>query len=261
MTYIVIVLLLLLAGYLITVIRKKNEALAFRIMINAKKPPLRDGNRALNYLLEKHRSQGQKLNFLIDNLSTIGAVLYALSENFASIVPSLDEKPIDPQTRRQIALSAFDLTLVTYFNEIFPFLDKQNEVASVLTDALLYQVTGYEATSPTEQDVIDDRTHKFRGIHKFLMEKKMLDKPGAVKDTDAWLLGKEVSCALLGHPDISMVMTLPTPSMMLRYDAKGLIREVLYDEVPRRFQRRRLQARLLKQDKKLTNNLMSLRIS
>lgn len=220
-------------------------------MATANKSALRQGNQALDYLIEHYKPLNSKVKLLVDNLLLVGDCLYALAENLASDLSSLGENKTDADTLTQLNLSVLDLSLLTYFNEVFDFLNHDKEVSSILVDALLFQATGFEATSVTEQDMIDDDTYKARGIQKFLLGRQILK----VNDPEGWLFGKEIAYILLGGPDISIVVSVATPSLLLRYDAKSIIRKILYNENPSKSERRKLETNLSKSDMELVNKL------
>jgi hypothetical protein len=255
MTYAVLVLLLVAISYVVFTLYKRKQAALWNRMVTSKKSALRHGNEALDYLIDHYKPLDSKEELLVESLPIVGDLLYALSENVTSDLSSLGGKEADVDTMNRLSLSVFDLTLATYFNEVFDFLDHDKEVPSLLVDALLFQATGFEATSVAEQDMINDDTYRARGIQKFLLERQILSQSKSVQDAEGWLLGKEVACILSGGPDVSIVVAVSTPSLLLRYDARSIIRKILYNENPSKSERRKLETNFSKADKELLGKL------
>lgn len=199
-----------------------------------KRSPLRDGNRALDYLVHNYRgSYRQQVRVLVDNLPVYGDLLYRVAAREAAFLSKIKEEGVDETTLYNLLLSIFDFILIIYFDEVFQFLDHDKEVTSLLTDALLFQVSGQEASNAKEENILDENSHNIRGIQKFLLIKQMkrkhsINPPG---DTAAWLLGEEAT-NILGDPGFVAMTPVAGHSLLLRYDAKATIRLLLYNEMP-----------------------------
>src|SRR5712691_6730532 len=95
-----------------------------------------------------------------------------------------------------LANSVVDLQLTVFFRELSTYVG-DNEIASVLVDALLYQATGCEARSPTSDELLFLGTHNARGIHKFQVALKKTPRIAAV---EARVFGKEFGAIVFGSP-------------------------------------------------------------
>src|SRR6266436_1573453 len=80
----------------------------------------------------------------------------------------------DPSAKETaLANSLFDLQLAVFFRELTEYVG-DNPTASLLTDALLYQATGFEAASATQEQILHYGTHNTRGIEKFQLARKLM---------------------------------------------------------------------------------------
>jgi hypothetical protein len=159
---------------------------------------LRAGNRALNYLVS-HYPRGAKLQTVIDSLPKFADELYGDAREAAcGLLRSHTPNPLARIARgivaavsgggtKETALAncVFDLQLTAFFSEFTKYFG-DNDVASVVVDALLYQATGFDAGSLTEEQLLFAGTHEVRGIHKFQVARK--SKPH-IGDIEAWTFG------------------------------------------------------------------------
>jgi hypothetical protein len=154
-----------------------------------------------------------------------------------------------------LSKSVFDVQLTVFFNEIYQHLgDKQ--IASAITDALLYDATGHEAGAVTPEQLQDEGTQHARGIQKYQLARKEFAHIG---DTDGWTFGKEYSGIVSGSPsDIAYVVSVSPESLIIRVHSKWLIRELLYGTPPTRAEKEALDAALKRDEERLTELLKSL---
>ena len=222
---------------------------------------LRAGNRALSYLVP-HYPQDAKLQTVVDSLPTFAGELYGDAREAARTL--LSSHTPNPLTRFARAIAAavsgpsaketalanciFDLQLTVFFTEFSKHFG-DNDVASVLVDALLYQATGFEAGSPTEEQLLFAGTHDTRGIHKFQVARR--SKPH-IGDIEAWTFGKEFSAIVSGSPmDIAYIVSVSPFSLVARVRARWHIRYLLYGRPPTKEDEQALEAALKKQEKSL----------
>jgi hypothetical protein len=222
-----------------------------------KHSPLRDGNRALDYLVHNYRGgYRQQARVLVDNLPVYGDLLYRVAAREAAFLSRIKEEGVNEATLYNLSLSIFDFILIIYFDEVFQFLDRNKEVSSLLTDALLFQVSGQEASTAKEEDIFDENSHNIRGIQKFLLIKQMkinqsINPPG---DATAWLLGVEAAC-ILGGPELAVMIPVGGHCLLLRYDATATIRLLIYDEKPDMTKRIKLEEDFTKSLNNLANKI------
>jgi len=147
-----------------------------------------------------------------------------------------------------LANCIFDLQLTVFFTELTQHLG-DSDVASVLVDALLYQATGFEAVSPTEEQLLFAGTHDTRGIHKFHIARK--SKPH-IGDIEPWTFGKEFSAIVSGSPmDIAYIVSVSPFSLVARVRAQWRIRYLLSGTLPTKEDEQALAAALKNQEKSL----------
>ena len=218
----------------------------------------RSGNRALEYLFDHYQPLDAKLTHLVNTLPAIGNQLYGYAQKQAqglsqTFRPNLLARLFTALTktssnRRQlIELCIFDLELCTYFEEVFSYCSDK-ELTSLLVDSLLYQATGYEASSPTQSEIIDEGTHNARGVHKYLLARQQFKHIG---DIQAWVFGKEVG-AIHGNPkDIATILGASTFSFAARIYAKNVCAFSLYGSLPTEAEQKSFQARLEEMNKQL----------
>jgi hypothetical protein len=203
-----------------------------------------------------------KLVFLVESLTTIADELYHDSQAAArSLLKANTRNPLIRIVRGVVMLSGsltprgitltnciFDLALTSYFNEVFQYI-QDKKVASVLVDALLYQATGYEPSSPTLDDILDLGTENARGIHKFQLAHEAMPHIG---DIEAWIFGKEFAAIMVNDPgNLAHIIPVAPFSLIFRAKARWRIRYLLYGTLPTRQEREALEALVGKLDKRL----------
>ncbi len=225
---------------------------------NARRP----GNRALEYLLNRYGPLDGKVAFLVNALPALGDQLYVNAQTGVEIVSSFLQKTrltyllstltktsFSPQKDRLLALCIFDLELCIYFDSVFSYCGHK-ELASLLADSLLYQATGYEASSPTDSELWDQGTQRSRGIHKYLLAHGQFKKIG---DVQAWVFGKEVSAIVHGNAkDLHTVLRVVPLSGAVRVNAKNVCALSLYGIAPTREEEKAFTAGLEELSKRLT---------
>ena len=124
---------------------------------------VRSGNRALIYLFDHYQPFDEKVSNIVDSLPKLANGLYYDAKKEARIL--LRSNALNPLVRvgrglasifsradvkeTALANSIFDLQLTVLFTELNHYL-ADNEIASLLVEALLYQANGSEAGSPTK---------------------------------------------------------------------------------------------------------------
>ncbi len=120
-----------------------------------KRSSLRDGNQALNRLLNNYTGRHPRyVHRLGSDLPIYGALLYGVAAREAVFFSQTKDEFVDAATQYGLSLSIFDFILFSYFSEVFQSLDHDKEAPSLLTDALLFQVSGQEASSIKEEDML-----------------------------------------------------------------------------------------------------------
>lgn len=203
---------------------------------------LRPGNAALSYLIA-HYSPDAKLQKVIDSLPSFGVELYGEAQEEARKILSLNHgnqvariakrvaAAISGPSAKETALanSLFDLELAVFFREVTEYTG-DNAIASLLTDALLYQVAGVEPASATEEEVLDSGTHHVRGIQKFQVARKLMPH---IADIEGWTFGKEYSAIISDSPkDFANVTGGAFLSLSRRVQARAHVRYLLYGTLP-----------------------------
>jgi hypothetical protein len=209
-----------------------------------KRSPLRDGNRALDRLLSgyagRHPHHVRRLGY---DLPLYGDLLHGITtKETVSFLQTRDEV-VEKATQYELYLSIFDFILSVYFEEVFQFLDHDKQAPLLLTDALLFQVSGQDAGIAEEWDILGRRSHKIRGIQKFLLMKQMKTNQSFNPQGNArsWLLGIEVAHILCGGPDHSVESQIAAYSPLVRYDASATVKLLLYNEQPSSIKRIKLE--------------------
>lgn len=223
---------------------------------------IRSGNRALEYLFDHYQPFDNKGAHLVNALPALGNQLYdyaqheaqALSPAFrANLLTRLFNSLTKTSSNRKelLALCIFDLELCTYFDTVFSYCGDR-QLASLLVESLLYQVTGYEASSPTKSEIWDEGTHNARGIHKYLLARQQFKHIG---DIEAWVFGKEVG-AIHGSPkDIAIILAVSTFSFSARIYAKNACAFSLYGSLPTEAEQKTFQVSLEEMNKQLIETL------
>jgi hypothetical protein len=103
-----------------------------------------------------------------------------------------------------------------------------HRLASLFVDALLYDATGCEAGTPTESEVLNEGTHKVRGISKYAIGRQQLKVP----DVEGWMFGKEFA-ALSGHAmDVAYVLAVTPNTIMIRGHGKWMAEYCIKGTLP-----------------------------
>jgi hypothetical protein len=225
---------------------------------------LRTQNRALDYFVSHHSPLDPKLQTFIDSFPKFADDLYCSAEDEARYL--LREKryllrlctpnPLKRLARgiaaavsgrkskqRLLADCIFDLHLTAFFTVFMEHLGVADG-ASALVDALLYQASGSEPASPTEdeQAVSDATTENVRGVHKFVVARKTLAHLG---DVEGWIFGREFSAIISGDPrDFLPASSVHTSSIYTRARARWHIRYLLFDVLPTDEEKQALQTLL-----------------
>jgi hypothetical protein len=232
---------------------------------------LRPGNRALDYLFAHYQPMDDKLKKLINDLPRIADGLYSYAQESATnFLRGYGPNPlvragkgfmaIFSGARRSkskaLAMSIFDLQMTIVFGALSKHLDNR-DIASVLVDALIFQATGFEAGSPTEEELMFGGTQNTRGIHKFQLAHQRLPHIG---DIEAWTFGKEFSAIESGSPlDFVNIVAVSSFSLIMRVRASWLIKYILYGTHPTKQDEESLKTALDKQKedlKKLSDSMV-----
>ena len=215
----------------------------------------------MSYLVS-HYSEDAKLQTVVDSLPKFANELYGdARESARGLLRSRTPNPLARIARGIVAAVSggstketalanciFDLQLTAFFSEFTKYFG-DNDVASVVVDALLYQATGFEAGTPTEHQILFTGTHHTRGIHKYQVAHKATPHIG---DIEAWTFGKEFSAIVSGSPlDIACVVSVSPFSLIMRGQARWHVRYLLYGTPPTKEEEQALEAAIKKQEKSL----------
>jgi hypothetical protein len=209
-----------------------------------KRSSLRDGNRALDRLLSdyvgRHPHHVRRLG---NELPIYGDLLYGITAKETVLLLQTWDAVVEEAVQYELSLSIFDFILRVYCEEVFQFLDHDKQAPLLLTDALLFQVSGQDASSVEEGDILGGRSHKIRGIQKFLLIEQMKRSKSFNPKGDAgsWLLGVETARILCGGPDLSVELQIAARSHLVRYDASAAVKLMLYNEQPSTIKRIKLE--------------------
>jgi hypothetical protein len=202
---------------------------------------VRHGNEALDDLLANYQPMNAEVKFLVDSLPEFAERLFELARGAAknlhdSLAPNAFSRILrarssiyaTPKSKQGLlALSIFDLMLVTYFEEILIYCGNK-EISSLLVEALLYEATGFETSAPRDDDTLLFETHKTRGIYKYLLERQ---KKKDITDTAGPLFDKEVAVIESRGSFGTMVAVSPF-SLSIRRQAQWMIRFLLHGIEP-----------------------------
>jgi hypothetical protein len=208
---------------------------------NPDKRRVRAGNEALDDLLANYQPMNAEVKFLVDSLPEFAERLFELARGaaknlhaslapnaFSTILRARSSKYARPKSKQGLlALSIFDLMLVTYFNEILIYCGDK-EISSLLVEALLYEATGFETSAPRDDDALLFETHKTRGIYKYLLEGQ---KKKHITDTAGRLFGKEVA-AIESRGSFGTMVAVSPFSLSIRRQAEWMIRFLLHGIEP-----------------------------
>jgi hypothetical protein len=204
---------------------------------------LRKGNKALDFIFNKFSPINNKLQIVIDSLPKFADILYYEAQFLAkSLLKNRATNRIAPLIKRILGPFAFsmakrvllancilDLNMTVFFEEMMKYLNN-NELASLLVDAMVYQATGLEVSIPTKNDFLDNKTQNSRGIRKFQIAHKVSPH---IEDIEAWVFGLEYSVIISGRPEnFVRVLSIDGFSLFSRFHAKWGIRSILYGESP-----------------------------
>jgi hypothetical protein len=217
---------------------------------------IRAKNRALDYLIANYQPLNSKAKKLVDLIPKLSSELHSEAQQASTLscfTGGSDNrvsrafrvlKTIAPGRQRLIAQCIFDLYLTVYFSEAYEFCGDK-EIASLLTDAMLFQATGSEAGSPTEDQILNEGTHTVRGIEKFKSAARMGFKE------ESQVFGKEIA-TLQGHRgEIGTIVSVAPISVMLRVHAKWAIRYFIYGTLPTKDEEQKLNELVTKMGKNL----------
>jgi hypothetical protein len=168
---------------------------------------LRPKNRALEYLVQHHQTTEPKLRLVANALPQLASALYAEAEQSAmNLLMSENKSPLAKSVAKLFGLRRsskqtllanciFDLQLSSCFGEFSKYFEN-HEIASLVIDALLYQATGLEATSPADDEILLG-TQNARGIHKFQVAKRKMPHIASI---ESWMFGKEYGAIKYDRP-------------------------------------------------------------
>ena len=216
---------------------------------------LRTRNRALDYFIFRYSPIDPNLQAFINSLPKFADDLYCSAEDEARyLLRTYTPNPLTRFARgiaaavsggstkqRLLADCIFDLHLTVFFTVFMEHLGNADS-ASALVDALLYQATGFEPASPTEDEeaVSDAATQNARGVHKFLVARKTMAHLG---DVEGWIFGREFSAIISGGSrDIVNIASVHTTSIYTRARARLQIRYLLYGRLPTEEDKQALEA-------------------
>jgi len=229
-------------------------------MTTATNHQFREGNRSLDYLITNYQPLDPKVAALVELIPKVAEELYSQARKNAtldcftgttnpvsSVIRMLGGASSDRQTL--LIQCIFDLILTVYFQEVYEYC-ADKEVASLLTDSLLYQATGLKPSSPTELQIREEGTHTIRGIHKFALADKQMSHIG---DIVAWIFGKEIAALQGTTRDMAIILSVAPISVMLRAHAKWAIRYFLYGTLPTKADERNLDEIIAEMQKDVRN--------
>jgi hypothetical protein len=183
-----------------------------------------------------------EVKFLVDSLPEFAERLFdfargAAKNLHASLAPNAFSRILRarssiyarPKSKQGLlALSIFDLMLVTYFEEILIYCGDK-EISSLLVEALLYEATGFETSASHDDDILLSETHKTRGIYKYLLLERQKKKH--ITDTAGWLFGKEVA-AIERRRSIGTRVAVSPFSLSIRRQTQWMIRFLVHGIEP-----------------------------
>ena len=140
------------------------------------------------------------------------------------------------------------------FRRVFKYLGN-SEAASLVVDALLYQATGLEASSPSEEEILLG-TQNARGIHKFQLGKRKMPHIATI---ESWMFGKEYGAIKFDNPmDIGNIFSVSSFAFATRVEAFWTVRYFLCGVAPTERDRQKLREDLAENDKQLTQMMENL---
>jgi hypothetical protein len=220
---------------------------------------LRPKNRALEYLVQHYQTTEPRLRLVVAALPQLASSLYAEAEESAkNLLMSENENPLAKsiaklfghgKSSKQTLLAncVLDLQLSSCFGEFSKYFEN-HEIASLVIDALLYQATGSEATSPTDDEILLG-TQNARGIHKFQLARRKMPHMASI---ESWMFGKEYGAIKFDNPiEIGNILSVSSFAFATRVQAFWRARELLYDVAPTEGDRQKLREDLAENDKNL----------
>jgi hypothetical protein len=192
----------------------------------------RRGNRALEHI-HAHYASTRQLSHLIDSIPTLSSLLRKQAEEMtqrlyadAGLVSRLVGKLSGKS--RLFAKCILDLMLVPCFEGAYKY-SNDNELASLFIDAVLYEATGCEASTPAEGEVLDEGTQRARGLSKYILGRRLLRVP----DVEGWMFGKEYSALLTGSAkDIAYIAAVHPTTILIRGIGKWAVDYCLFGSLP-----------------------------
>jgi hypothetical protein len=209
-----------------------------------KRSSLRYGNRVLDRLLNDYVGRHpHHVRCLANDLPIYGDLLYGIAVKEATLFLQKRDMVVEEAIEYGLSLSIFDFVLRAYCAEVFQFLDHDKQASLLLADALLFQVSGQDASTVKEGDILGGRSHNIRGIQKFFLIKQMKRSQSfnPQGDLGSWLLGVETARILCGGPDLSVELQIAARSPLVRYDASATVKLLLYNEQPSTIKRIKLE--------------------
>ena len=205
---------------------------------------LRDGNRPLDHLLARYNGKHpHHIRRLSKDLPLYGDFLHRIVLKETALIQHTWDKVLEEPVQYDLSLSMFDFILSVYCDRVYQFLDHDKQAPLLLADALLFQVTGQDASTADEGDILHGRTHTMRGIHKFHLLSQIKRKQSFSIQADArgWLLRTEIARILCGGPNLSVEHQVMARIALIRYDASSVIGLLLHNEPPNIIKRAELE--------------------
>ncbi|MEO6785956.1 MAG: hypothetical protein ABI318_07455 [Chthoniobacteraceae bacterium] len=185
-------------------------------------PFSRSDNIPFNYIAEHYSIEDPKVRLLVGAFSTIAAELMDIvGKGSLKLIRDFGlDRSVDTH---QLSLCIFDLLLTVYFQETTAYCEN-GDLASALTDALLYEATGCLPGTPTKIELMTGQTCHLRGLPKNQMGSR---EWSAIPDTAGWLFAaefaafqgqfKNIGTTVAVHPFTIGVRKLALAFMKLTY--------------------------------------------
>lgn len=208
---------------------------------------LREGNRALNYALSQPLST--KAQRVIELIPRLANELYACARDGAKglfrknggLRQRLLNRIYRGAMETELANCIYDLQLTAVFSTLSQNIG-DNEIASLIVDALLYQATGFEAAKVTNAGSLLFGSEGIRGIHKYQFSGEDFTHIG---DPVAWTFGKEYAMIVHNAPlDSAHIMSMAPVALEIRVTAPWIVNLVLYGKQPTKEDREKLRQSL-----------------
>jgi hypothetical protein len=215
-------------------------------------PPteFRFGNRALEFVFARCDTAGEPISAVLKSLLPIARNLSSLVNGAAKKL--VRENLVDGNiSLSDLADCVTDLALTVYLEEAVDYL-RDKEIASVFTDALLFEITGKESTSPDEMDFLIGETHTKRGVHKHQLAAQRMPH---IPDASAWLFGSEAAALQGQFRNIGITLSLRSFTVMLRAFVRSDIQLTLRGIPPNPIALRELEKKLAAADAALAQRI------